>query len=245
MCSSDLADGYTILIASNQVTINPGLGQKTPFDIAKDFSPVALIASVPMLLAVHPSVKAATLAEFISEAKAAPGRFNHSTPGSGTPQHLAFEVLNQMAGIQVTHVPYKGTGPAIADLIGGQVQSAIGTMASMEPHVKAGKMRALGVTTAKRSQAMPDVPTIAEAALPGYAAAAWYGIVGPAGLPPNIVNTLNGAALAVLGMNDVKARLFASGVEVRTSTPDEFARLIDSEIIKWAKVVKDSGAKAE
>ena len=146
------ADGYTILIASNQVTINPGLGQKTPFDIAKDFSPVALIASVPMLLAVHPSVKAATLAEFISEARAAPGRFNHSTPGSGTPQHLAFEVLNQMAGIQVTHVPYKGTGPAIADLLGGQVQSAFATLASIEQHVKAGKVRALAVATPKRSQ---------------------------------------------------------------------------------------------
>ena len=150
LAAKSAPDGYTILIASNQVTINPWLYEKLPFDIEKDFVAVAQAASVPMVLTVHPSVQATTLKEFIALAKASAGKLNHSTPGSGTPQHIAFEVLNHAAGIKVTHVPYKGTGPAIADLIGGQVQAAIGTMASLEQHVKAGKLRALGVTTPKR-----------------------------------------------------------------------------------------------
>ena len=149
-------DGYTIVIASNQVTMNPALYAKLPFDIEKDFAPIALAASVPMVLVVHPSVPAGSVKELIALAKAEPGKLNYSTPGNGTPQHIAFEVFNHAAGISIAHVPYKGTGPAIADVIGGQVQAAFGTMASLEQHVKAGKLRALAVATPKRSPAMPD-----------------------------------------------------------------------------------------
>ena len=152
-------DGHTIVIASNQVTMNPWLYGKLPFDIEKDFAPVTLAASVPMVLVVNPAVPAQSVQELIALAKKDPGKLNHSTPGSGTPQHIAFEVFNHAAGVKVTHVPYKGTGPAIADLLGGQVQAAFGTMASIEQHVKAGKLRALAVATPKRSQAMPGVPT--------------------------------------------------------------------------------------
>jgi tripartite-type tricarboxylate transporter receptor subunit TctC len=184
-------DGYTILMASNQVTINPWLDNNVPFDIEKDFVAVAQVASVPMVLVINPSIPATDLKSFIALVKADPSKFNHSTPGTGTAQHIAFEVFNYYAGVKVTHVPYKGTGPAIADLIGGQVQSAIGTMASLEQHVKAGKLRALGVTTAVRSAAMPEVPTIAEAALPGFEVPLWYSILAPAQTPKGIVEKLS------------------------------------------------------
>ena len=161
-------DGYTIVIASNQVTMNPWIYSKLPFDIEKDFAPVAQVASVPMLLAIHPDVPAKNLKEFIALAKSRPGSLNYSTPGLGTPQHIAFEVFNYDAGIKVTHVPYKGTTPSIVDLIGGQVQATFGTMASLEQHVKSGKVRPIAVSTPKRSPAMPDITTIDEGGLTGY-----------------------------------------------------------------------------
>ena len=238
------ADGYTILIASNQVTINPALGQKLPFDIEKDFAPVALIASVPMLLAVHPSVKAANLAEFIAEAKASPGNFNHSTPGTGTPQHLAFEVLNHMAGIRVTHVPYKGTGPAIADLLGGQVQAAFATLASIEQHVKAGKVRALAVATPKRSQAVPTVPSVAET-LRGYDVALWYSILAPAGTPPDIVARLSAELGRVMALPEIRERLVAQGFEPGHAGPAELGDTIRRDLAKWQKFIRDTGLKVD
>jgi tripartite-type tricarboxylate transporter receptor subunit TctC len=244
LVAKSAADGYTILIASNQVTINPALGQKLPFDIEKDFAPVALIASVPMLLAVHPSVKAATLAEFIAEAKASPTKFNHSTPGTGTPQHLAFEVLNHMAGIRVTHVPYKGTGPAIADLLGGQVQSAFATLASIEQHVKAGKVRALAVATPKRSQAMPAVPSVAET-LPGYDVALWYSILAPAGTPPEVVARLSTELGRVMALPEIRERLVAQGFEPGHAGPVELGDTIRRDLAKWQKFIRDTGLKVD
>jgi tripartite-type tricarboxylate transporter receptor subunit TctC len=239
------ADGYTIVIASNQVTINPWLYTKLPFDIEKDFVPVAQAASVPMVLVVNPSVPATTVKEFIALAKANPGKFNHSTPGAGTPQHIAFEVFNHAAGIQVTHVPYKGTGPAIADLIGGQVQAAIGTMASIEPYVKAGKLRALGVTTTKRSQAMPTVPTIAEAALPGFEVPLWYSILAPAGTPREAVNRLSSDIAKALADPAVRERLTGLGFEVNYLNADQRAEVMKHEIARWQKSVKEIGLKLD
>ena len=236
------ADGYTILIASNQVTINPALGQKLPFDIEKDFAPVALIASVPMLLAVHPSVKAASLADFIAEAKANPGKLNHSTPGTGTPQHLAFEVLNHMAGIKVTHVPYKGTGPAIADLLGGQVQAAFATLASIEQHVKAGKVRALAVATPKRSPSAPSVPSVAET-MPGYEVALWYSILTPAGTPPDIVARLSAELAKVMALPEVRDRLVTQGFEPGHAGPAQLGATIRRDLAKWQKFISDTGLK--
>ncbi len=238
-------DGYTIVIASNQVTINPWLYAKLPFDIEKDFAAVAQAASVPMVLAVHPSVPANTLKEFIALAKASPGKFNHGTPGNGTPQHIAFEVFNHAASVQVTHIAYKGTGPAIADLIGGQVQSAIGTMASLEQHVKAGKLRALGVTTPKRSPAMPNVPTIAEAGLPGFEVPLWYSILAPAGTPKEIVARLSSEVARALAVPETRERLTAQGFDVNYLNPEQMSDLIRHDIARWQKSIKDIGLKLD
>jgi tripartite-type tricarboxylate transporter receptor subunit TctC len=238
-------DGYTIVIASNQVTINPWLFAKLPFDIEKDFAPVALVASVPMVLAVHPSVAAQNVRELIALAKAGPGKLNHSTPGSGTPQHIAFEVFNHAAGVQITHVPYKGTTPAIADLLGGQVQAAIGTLASLEQHVKAGKLRALGVTTPKRSAAMPNVPTIAEAALPGFEVPLWYSILAPAGTPKDVVTRLSAEIARTLAAPDIRERLTGQGFEVSYLNAEQMAELIRRDTARWQKTVKDIGLKVE
>ena len=226
-------DGYTILMASNQVTINPWLDNNVPFDIEKDFVAVAQVASVPMVLVVNPSVPATDLKSFISLVKADPSKFNHSTPGTGTAQHIAFEVFNYSAGVKVTHVPYKGTGPAIADLIGGQVQSAIGTMASLEQYVKAGKLRALGVTTAVRSAAMPDVPTIAEAGLPGFEVPLWYSILAPANTPKDIVEKLSAEIGKALADPATKERLTGQGFIVTYLNPQQMDAMIKKDLLYW------------
>ena len=245
MAAKAAPDGYTIVIASNQVTINPWLYAKLPFDIEKDFVPVAQAAAVPMVLVVNPSVPANNAREFIALAKASPGKFNHATPGSGTPQHIAFEVFNHAAGISVTHVPYKGTGPALADLIGGQVQSAIGTLASVEPYIKAGKLRALGVTTTRRSPALPDVPTIAEAALPGFEVPLWYSILAPAGTPREVVARLSSDIARTLATPEVRERLTGQGFEVHYLNADQMADLMKRDTARWQKSIKDIGLKLD
>jgi tripartite-type tricarboxylate transporter receptor subunit TctC len=245
LAAKSAPDGYTIVIASNQVTINPWLYSKLPFDIEKDLVPVAQAASVPMVLVVNPEVKANNVREFIALAKANPGKLNHATPGTGTPQHIAFEVFNHAAGINVTHVPYKGTGPALADLIGGQVQSAIGTMASVEPYVKAGKLKALGVTTPRRSQAMPNVPTIAESALPGFEVPLWYSILAPAGTPRDVVARLSADIAKVLQTPDVRERLTGQGFEVHYLNADQMADLMKRDTARWQKSIKEIGLKLD
>jgi tripartite-type tricarboxylate transporter receptor subunit TctC len=239
-------DGYTLMMATiGTHAINLALYSKLPYHPQRDFTPVALVGESPNVLVIHPSVPAKSVRELIAIAKARPGQLNYGSSGAGTSVHLSAELFSSMTGVRMVHVPFKGATEALTALLGGQLDLMFASVSSSIPLIKAGRLRAFAVTGAQRSPSLPEMPTMAEAALPGYAAAAWYGIVGPAGLPPNVVNTLNSAALAVLGMNDVKSRLFASGVEVRTSSPEEFVRLIDSEIVKWAKVVKDSGAKAE
>jgi tripartite-type tricarboxylate transporter receptor subunit TctC len=245
MAAKAAPDGYTIVIASNQVTMNPWLYSKLPFDIEKDLVPIAQAASVPMVLVVNPSVPANNVKEFIALAKASPGKLNHATPGSGTPQHIAFEVFNHAAGIQVTHVPYKGTGPALADLIGGQVQSAIGTLASVEPYIKAGRLRALGVTTPKRSQALPNVPTIAEAALPGFEVPLWYSILAPAGTPRDVVARLSSDIAKTLQTPEVRERLTAQGFEVQYLNAEQMADLMKRDTARWQKSVKEIGLKLD
>ena len=238
-------DGSTIVIASNQVTINPWLYSKLPFDIEKDLVPVAQVATVPMVLVVHPSVPANNVREFIALAKASPGKFNHATPGNGTPQHIAFEVFNHAAGINVTHVPYKGTGPALADLMGGQVQAALGTMASVEPYVKAGKLRALGVTTPRRSQAMPTVPTIDEAGLPGFEVPLWYSILAPANTPRDVVARLSSDIAKVLQSPEIRERLTGQGFEVNYLNAEQMADLMKRDTARWQKSIKDIGLKLD
>jgi tripartite-type tricarboxylate transporter receptor subunit TctC len=245
LAAKSAPDGYTIVIASNQVTMNPALYAKLPFDIEKDFAPIALAASVPMVLVVNPSVPAGSVKELIALAKADPGKLNYSTPGNGTPQHIAFEVFNHAAGIRIAHVPYKGTGPAIADVIGGQVQATFGTLASLEQHVKAGKLRALAVATPKRSPAMPAVPTMAESGLPGYDVSLWYSILAPAGTPAPVLARLSGDIAKALAAPDVRDRLVAQGFEVSYLNPEQMNDLMKRDIARWGKSLKDVGIKLD
>ena len=239
------ADGHTLLIVPSGYAVNPSLYPNLPYDQARDLAAVTQLVSGPLTLVTHPSLPVKNVRELITLAKARPAELNYGSSGAGTSVHLSAELFSSMTGVRMVHVPFKGATEALTALLGGQLDLMFASLSSSIPLIKAGRLRAFAVTGAQRSPSLPDMPTMAEAGLPGYAAAAWYGIAGPAALPPNTVNTLNSAAVAVLGTSDVKARLFSSGVEVRTGTPEEFARLIDSEIVKWAKVVKDSGAKAE
>jgi tripartite-type tricarboxylate transporter receptor subunit TctC len=238
-------DGYNIVIASNQVTMNPWIYSKLPFDIAKDFSPVAQIASVPMLLAIHPEVPAKNLQEFIALAKAKPGSLNYSTPGLGTPQHIAFEVFNFDAGVKVTHVPYKGTSPSIVDLIGGQVQATIGTMASLEQHVKSGKVRAIAVSTPQRSPAMPDVPTIEEGGLKGYNVPLWYSVLAPANTPKDIVEKISASIRDALKDPQTKAQLSKQGFVESYLDPAQMTALIKQDLAYWQKAINNIGLKLD
>ena len=203
------------------------------------------MCGVCVVLCVHPSVPAQNLNEFIALVKANPGKFNHGTPGSGTAQHIAFELFNYSAGVQVTHVPYKGTGPAIADLVGGQVQSAIGTMASLDGLVKAGKLRALGVTTPTRSNAMPSVPTIAEAALPGFDAPLWYSILAPASTPADIVQRLSLEFSRALADPVVRDRLTGQGFVVTYLNPQQMNEMLKRDLLFWQKTIKAMDFKLE
>jgi tripartite-type tricarboxylate transporter receptor subunit TctC len=239
-------DGYTMLMGSaGPLAINASLFASMPFDPVRDLAPVTLAASTPNVLVVHPSLEAATVKELIALARAHPGGINFASSGHGTPAHLAGELFNSMAGVKLVHVPYKGAAPALADLLGGQVQLMFSTMPPALPHVKDGKLRALAVTSAKRSPAVPDLPTVDEIALPGFEANTWHGVVVPARTPAAIVARLNREIVAILHLPDVVERFSSQGAEALGSTPEEFAAYIRSETLKWAKVVRDSGAKAE
>ena len=246
MTAKSAPDGYTIMMATiGTHAINYSLYSKLPFHPIRDFTPVALVGESPNALVINMRVPANSIKELIALAKARPGQLNYGSSGAGTTVHLSAELFSSMAGVKMVHVPFKGATEALTALLGGQLDLMFASLSSSISLIKSGRLKAFAVTGAQRSPSIPELPTMAEAALPGYAAAAWFGIVGPAGVPQPMVTTLNRVTLAALDTQDVKNRLFASGVEVRTSTPDEFARLIESELRKWAKVVKDSGAKAE
>src|SRR5262245_11341749 len=239
-------DGYTMLMGSaGPLAINSSLFKSMPFDPIRDLAPVTLAASTPNVLVVQPSLNVTTAKELIALAKTKPGQINFASSGFGTPAQLAGELFNSMAGVKLVHVPYKGAAPALADLLGGQVQIMFSTMPPALPHVKEGKLRALAVTSLKRSPAAPELPTVGEAALPGFEANTWHGVVLPAAASPTIVARLNREIVAILHLPDVVERLSNQGAEAVGSTPDEFAAYIKAEAIKWAKVVRESGAKAE
>jgi tripartite-type tricarboxylate transporter receptor subunit TctC len=239
-------DGYTILMgAVGTHAINPSLYPKMPYDPVKDFAPVTLVASVPNVLVVNPEVPAKSVQELIDLAKAKPGELNFASSGNGTSIHLSGELFKAMTGTDIVHVPYKGSGPAVTDLLGGQVQMMFDNMPSSLPHVKAGKLRALGVTSAKRSPALPEVPTIAEAGVPGYDATSWFGILAPAGTPEPVVTRLQGAIVQALGEPEMRQRMADLGAEPVGDTPAEFGQFITAELAKWAKVVNDAGVKLE
>jgi tripartite-type tricarboxylate transporter receptor subunit TctC len=250
MLGSELAarsqpDGYTLLVTTGGSAINVSLYPKMPYDTLKDFAPISLIATGPNLAVIHPAVPARNLAEFITYARSKPGQLVYASAGAGAPSHLAVELFSTMAKIQMVHVPYKGMAPGMTDLLGGQVQLAFPTISAGITHARAGRLRALGVTTAKRSPAAPDVPTIAEAALPGFEASNWYGMVAPARTPPAIIRKVHDDIARALATPDVRERMLNQGMDPTTNAPEEFSAYIRSEIAKWAKVVKASGAKPE
>ena len=238
------ADGDTLLMGANTIAINAGLS-KLPFDPIRDFAPVTMLATAPMLLVVHPGVNARTTSELIALAKANPGKLNFSNPGNGTPQHLAEELFNRMAGIDIQHVVYKGGGPALLDLVAGTTQAAVLTMASAKPFVQSGKLRVLGVATARRSQSMPEAPTIAEGGVPGYEAELWYGIMAAAGTPTTVVQRLNAAFAKALTAADAQERLAALGFEAAPGTPERLGEIHRNDIVKYGKLIRDAGIKGE
>jgi tripartite-type tricarboxylate transporter receptor subunit TctC len=239
-------DGYTLLLGTvGTHAINASLYKKMPYDTVKDFAPITLVASVPNIVVVHPSVPAKSIKELLALAKSKPGQLTFASSGNGSSIHLSGELFKSMAGVDMLHVPYKGSGPAVSDLIGGQVNMMFDNMPSSLPHVKAGRLRAIAVTSAKRSPAAPDVPTIAESGVPGYEAVAWFGVLAPAGTPPAIVNKLNAEIVKVLKSPDVAQRLASQGAEPVSNTPEEFSAYIKTEMVKWAKVIKASGAQVD
>jgi tripartite-type tricarboxylate transporter receptor subunit TctC len=236
-------DGYTILMGTiAALAINPSLYGNLPFDSEKDLAPVIQAVDSTNILSLHPSVPAKSVKELIALAKQKP--LNYGSSGVGGTGHLAGELFNTMAGVKMTHVPYKGGGPAMIDLVAGNIQLVFATAASAVPQIKSGKIRGIAVTTAKRSGLMPDLPTISEAGLPGFEANNWYGILVPAKTPRPIINRLNAEVTKILNMPEIKTFLFNQGLDVAPGTPEKFGAYIKAEKAKWAKVVKASGAKA-
>jgi tripartite-type tricarboxylate transporter receptor subunit TctC len=239
-------DGYTLLVGTvGTNAINASLYAKMPYDTARDFVPIGLIAAVPNVLVVHPSLPARSVKELIDLLKSKPGEINFASSGNGTSIHLSGELFKTMAGVSMNHIPYKGSAPALTDLIGGQVQLMFDNLPSSMPHIKAGKLRALAVTSLKRSAALPDVPTIAEAALPGFDASSWFALFAPAGTPKEIIAKLNSELNAILQLADVREKFAAQGAEPTEFNSEQFAAFTHAEQTKWARVVKESGAKVD
>jgi tripartite-type tricarboxylate transporter receptor subunit TctC len=239
-------DGYTLLMGTvGTHAINPSLYTNMPYDHVKDFAPVFLAAGVPNVLEVNPSLPVHSVAELVAYAKANPGKLNFASSGSGTSIHLSGELFRTMTGVTMQHVPYKGSAPALQDLVGGQVQLMFDNLPSSMALIKAGKLRALAVTSAHRSAALPDLPTIAESGYPAFEASSWFGLLAPAGTPAAIVNKLNAEGNQWLASADAKDKLLAQGAIAAGGSPEDFARHITAETAKWAKVVKASGAKVE
>ena len=240
------ADGYTLFMGTvGTHAINAALYKKMPFDHVKDFAPLSRVANVPNLLVAHPSQPFKTVPEMIAYAKANPGKINFGSPGNGASPHLSGELFNAMAKVELTHIPYKGSAPAVTDLLGNQIAIMFDNLPSVIPHVRSGKLRAIAISTAKRSHELPDVPTIAEAGVPGYEAMSWFGLFAPAATPKPVLDKLSGALAKVLANPEVKKKIVDQGGDPVSETPAQFATFIQSESVKWGKVVKESGASLD
>jgi tripartite-type tricarboxylate transporter receptor subunit TctC len=239
-------DGYTLLFGTNSTHgSNPALYAKLPYDAVKDFAPVALTVGMPYVLSVHPSLPVTSLKQLIALAKSKPGQLNYASAGNGSTHHLSGELFKSMARINIVHVPYKGGPPATAATAGGEVSMLFNTVGSVHPNVKSGRLRALGVTTTKRSDALPDVPTMAEAGLPGFQMSSWFGFLAPAGTPRPIITRLNAETVKALNTPEVKTATAAMGANAMPGTPEQFGDHIKSEIARIGEIVKTAGIKAE
>ncbi len=238
-------DGYTLIMFAANHVANASLYSKLPYDTVKDFRAIARIGQVPFVLCVHPSLPARSLKEFVAFAKKRPGEINYASPGNGTPGHLSMELLKTMAAIDVAHVPYKGAAQALTDMLGGQVPAGFVVTAAAIPQIHNGKLRALAISSATRSPRLPDVASFDELGYKGFDVVSWIGLAGPAGLPGDIVGKISSDTLKILQLADVRDRIVAVGVEIVPAPADEFAAYIAKEHAKWAKLVKDSGAKLD
>lgn len=246
MVAKSPPDGYTLLMGYvGNLAINPWLFRKLPYDPVKDFSPVSLTTTAPNLLVAHPSVAAATVKELVALGKAKPGALSYASAGVGTVGHMVAELFKSATGTNIVHIPYKGNGPAVNDLLGGQVQIIFGAPGAYLAFVEAKRLKAIAVTGQKRLSELPDTPTFAESGFPKVEASGWYGVLAPAGTPRVVVDALNRQIVRIMNLPDVKERLMAHGYTPTASTPEEFAELIKSDLVKWRDVVKASGAKAE
>lgn len=245
MVAKATADGYTLLMAAGSHTINPALHAKLPFDAVRDFAPITMVGSAPQLLIANAGLAASSVRELIALAKAKPGQLRYASGGAGSPSHLAMELLKSMARVDMIHVPYKGGDPVLIALLSGEVHLYFGNIRSMMPQVRAGKLKALAVSSPKRSPAVPDIPTIAESGLPGYSMTAWWGLLAPAAAPKPIVAKLHGEVARTLQDAALKERLSKVGIDILGNSPKEFDAFIRHEIRTWMKVVKAAGIKAD
>ena len=239
-------DGYTLFMANNSTHgSNPAVYAKLPYDAIKDFAPISFVASVPYVMVVDPKLPVGTVKEFIALAKSMPGKMNYASAGNGSTHHFCGELLKSMTGIDIQHIPYKGSGPGIAGLLGGEVSMMFSNVADIGSQIKAGKVKPLAVTATRRASLLPEVPTMEEAGLPGFVITSWFGLLVPAGTPAPVIGRLNAETVKVLGRADVKATLGAQGLEVASSTPEQFAEHIKSEIARFTKIARAAGIKAE
>ena len=241
-----VADGYTLFLGGvGSHGTNPGLQAKLPYDPVRDFAPITLIAAAPLIVVVHPALPVKSISELVQYAKMRPGQLNFASSGTGSIAHLAPEMLNAMAKIKLTHIPYKGTAPALVDLLGGQVQLMMNSAVSMLPQVRGGKLRAIAATGARRLAALPELPTVAESGVPGYEVASWYGLLTPALTPRAIIDKLTREIVAILRLPELRDRLAADGAEAVGNSPEEFAAYIKRELARWAAVIKAAGIRPE
>lgn len=239
------ADGYTVLLVTLPLVVNPSLYAKLPFDVTRDLAPVSLIAAAPFLLVAHPSLPVKSVRELIALARQQPGRLNYPSGGNGTNSHIAVELLNSMSGGRITHVPYKGGGTALIAILSGEADVGILGFDVVTAHIASGRLRALGISTLKRSPALPALPTIAESGVPGYEFSSWYGVLAPALTPPGIIGALHEHVTNAMRAPDLAARLSRDGADVVAGTPAQFAAHIKTEIARWSKVIKDAGLRAD
>jgi len=239
------ADGYTLLGITSGYTITPSVYARLPYDPVKDFAPISLVVQAPFLLLTHPSLPAKSVKDLLAIARTKPGTLDCGSAGYGSSTHMAFELFKAMANVKITHVPYKGTGPALIDTISGQVHMLFGNVLSTMASMKSGRLKALAVTTAQRSKVLPDLPTIAESGVPGYENSTWFGLLAPAGTPPAVVGRINAELVKISRSPDVIERLAPDGGEPVGGTPEHFARLIVTETARWGKLIKEAGIRFE